>query len=72
MVDKLDRAIGRIIATLEEEQMMESTLIWFISDNGGLNPAVPTRKPRIAIPGCFPQESTALKLWRDPLLRRIE
>ena len=39
MVDELDRAIGRIVATLEEEQMLENTLIWFFSDNGGLNPA---------------------------------
>ncbi len=39
MVDELDRAIGRIVATLEAEQMLENTLIWFFSDNGGLNPA---------------------------------
>ncbi len=39
MVDELDRAIGRILATLEEEQMLDNTLIWFFSDNGGLNPA---------------------------------
>ncbi len=39
MVDELDRAIGRIITTLEEQQMLENTLIWFFSDNGGLNPA---------------------------------
>lgn len=39
MVDELDRAIGRIVATLEEEQMLENTLIWFFSDNGGVNPA---------------------------------
>jgi arylsulfatase A-like enzyme len=39
MVDELDRAIGRIIATLHEEQMHANTLIWFFSDNGGLNPA---------------------------------
>jgi arylsulfatase A-like enzyme len=39
MVDELDRAIGRIIATLEQEQMLENTVVWFFSDNGGLNPA---------------------------------
>lgn len=39
MVDELDRAIGRIIAALDEEQMLDNTLIWFFSDNGGLNPA---------------------------------
>ncbi|MEM1435995.1 MAG: sulfatase-like hydrolase/transferase [Pseudomonadota bacterium] len=39
MVDELDRAIGRIIAALAEERMLENTLVWFFSDNGGLNPA---------------------------------
>lgn len=39
MVDELDHAIGRIVAALEEEQMLNNTLIWFFSDNGGLNPA---------------------------------
>ncbi len=39
MVDELDHAIGRIVATLEDEQMSNNTLIWFFSDNGGLNPA---------------------------------
>lgn len=39
MVDELDRAIGRILTILEEEKMLENTLIWFFSDNGGLNPA---------------------------------
>jgi arylsulfatase A-like enzyme len=39
MVDELDHAIGRIVASLEEEQMINNTLIWFFSDNGGLNPA---------------------------------
>ncbi len=39
MVDELDHAIGRIVKTLEEQQMRETTLMWFFSDNGGLNPA---------------------------------
>jgi arylsulfatase A-like enzyme len=39
MVDELDQAIGRIIIALEREQILENTLIWFLSDNGGLNPA---------------------------------
>lgn len=39
MVDELDHAIGRIVAALEAEQMLENTLIWFFSDNGGLNPS---------------------------------
>ena len=37
MVDELDQAIGRIINVLESEGMLDNTLIWFMSDNGGLN-----------------------------------
>lgn len=39
MVDELDQAIGQIVKTLDEEGMLDNTLIWFLSDNGGLNPA---------------------------------
>jgi len=39
MVSELDFAIGQLMATLEEQGMLENTLIWFMSDNGGLNPA---------------------------------
>ncbi len=38
MVDEVDQGIGRVVATLEEEGMLENTLIWFMSDNGGLIP----------------------------------
>jgi arylsulfatase A-like enzyme len=38
MVSELDAAIGRLLDALEAEAMLDSTLIWFISDNGGLNP----------------------------------
>lgn len=37
MVDELDQAIGRVINKLDEEGILENTLIWFMSDNGGLN-----------------------------------
>lgn len=39
MVSELDNAIGQVLATLEEQGMLDNTLIWFMSDNGGLNPA---------------------------------
>jgi len=38
MVSELDAAIGRIVDALEAEGMLDRTLIWFMSDNGGLNP----------------------------------
>ncbi|MEM7692340.1 MAG: sulfatase-like hydrolase/transferase, partial [Pseudomonadota bacterium] len=36
MVTELDRAVGRIEAALIDEGIAEETLIWFMSDNGGL------------------------------------
>ncbi len=38
MVSELDAAIGRLVDALKAERMLGSTLIWFMSDNGGLNP----------------------------------
>jgi len=38
MVSELDAAIGRVVDALEAEAMLDATLIWFMSDNGGLNP----------------------------------
>jgi len=37
MVSELDAAIGRILAALDAEGLREDTLVWFLSDNGGLN-----------------------------------
>ncbi len=43
MVSELDDAIGKLMATLESEGMLDNTLVWFMSDNGGLNiSAAPT------------------------------
>ena len=39
MVSELDVAVGRILAKLSEQGMRNNTLVWFFSDNGGLNPA---------------------------------
>ena len=35
MVDAMDRGIGQVISTLEQEQVVSDTLIVFLSDNGG-------------------------------------
>lgn len=35
MVDVMDRGIGKVISKLEEHNLRENTLIFFLSDNGG-------------------------------------
>ena len=37
MVAELDTAVGRILDAVDAEGMRENTLVWFFSDNGGLN-----------------------------------
>lgn len=39
MVSEFDAAVGEIVAALEAEDLIDETLIWFLSDNGGLIPA---------------------------------
>lgn len=43
MVTELDSAIGDIYAALLAEGIEQDTLIWFMSDNGGLFPSNPVR-----------------------------
>lgn len=38
MVSEFDKGVGKIISTLKSENILENTLIWFMSDNGGLIP----------------------------------
>ena len=40
MVSELDSGVGQIVRVLEEEGIAEETILWFSSDNGGLNEAV--------------------------------
>ncbi len=35
MVAELDDNIGRVFSTLEEKNLLNNTIVWFISDNGG-------------------------------------
>jgi arylsulfatase A-like enzyme len=36
MIHALDRAVGHVIDTLEATGQLDNTLIWFLSDNGGI------------------------------------
>jgi arylsulfatase A-like enzyme len=36
MIDEMDRAIGSVIAALEQKSMLDNTIVIFASDNGGL------------------------------------
>ena len=35
MIWSLDEAVGKIVKTLEKNKLMDNTMIWFLSDNGG-------------------------------------
>jgi arylsulfatase A-like enzyme len=37
MVDSMDQAIGRIVDAIEKRGDADNTLVWFFSDNGGVN-----------------------------------
>ncbi|WP_372774722.1 sulfatase-like hydrolase/transferase [Mangrovibacterium sp.] len=36
MTYELDRGVGQLIATLERLKLAENTIVWFLSDNGGM------------------------------------
>jgi arylsulfatase A-like enzyme len=35
MIDRMDQGIGRVVATLEKQNLLDNTLILFLADNGG-------------------------------------
>ena len=55
LVSELDAAIGRLTARLEREGILDNTLIWFMSDNGGLNAS--------AVPPALLSFSQFLERW---------
>ncbi|MCG8599826.1 MAG: sulfatase-like hydrolase/transferase, partial [Verrucomicrobiales bacterium] len=50
MVDRMDREIGRVLDTLEEEKIADNTLVIFLSDNGGC-PEQPGGRTPEQVPG---------------------
>jgi arylsulfatase A-like enzyme len=64
MIGEMDRGIGGIVGALEREGMADDTIVWFMSDNGGLNPdTVPRPYVRIV--------ETAKRWLGEPLPTRI-
>lgn len=60
MVTEVDKGIQRIFETLEKEGVLENTIIWFTSDNGGLNAT--------AFPEAIKQPITKFaEIWGTPL-----
>jgi arylsulfatase A-like enzyme len=55
MVSELDASVGRIVDALEREGILENTLLFFLSDNGGLSPE--------AVPPVFRSWSKRLQGW---------
>ena len=47
MVDELDQAIGEVLAIYSEQNMLDNTLVLFMSDNGGLIPPGPAETQNI-------------------------
>ena len=60
MVSELDVAVGRILAKLSEQGMRKDTLVWFFSDNGGLNPSASPE-------GLVALMETLVDFWGTPL-----
>lgn len=58
MVTELDTAVGELVSQLKQEGIFDNTLIWFMSDNGGLN--------RDAGLGGFLTLAETLDDWFDP------
>jgi arylsulfatase A-like enzyme len=66
MIDRMDDGIGRIVATLEKEALLDNTLILFLQDNGGCaEPMGREDKPEWHLPDLRPMgpEELQPKIW---------
>ncbi|MBS9462585.1 sulfatase [Flagellimonas sp. 389] len=50
MIEQMDTSVGKIVKSLEENGLMENTLLVFVSDNGGLAVGEAGRKPTVNDP----------------------
>ena len=71
MVDRMDQGIGRIVTALEEERQLDSTLIFFLQDNGGCAETMGrSAKPPLAVradhPALPPMKADELQLDMIP------
>ena len=72
----MDRAVGRILAALEETAQRENTIVLFLSDNGGCaeeldaspEAAARFRQSHLIIPPCAP-DGSEMQVGNDPAIR---
>ncbi|WP_164108702.1 MULTISPECIES: sulfatase [Sphingobacterium] len=46
MIESLDHNIGKLVAKLKHQGLLENTILWFCSDNGGINTISPQQPLR--------------------------
>ncbi len=63
MVDRMDQGIGRIVAELRQQEMLDNTLIFFLQDNGGCAEGMGRggKATRAAQPTLTPMDAAALQ-----------
>ena len=66
MVYEMDNAIGNIIDALEKENLLENTIIFFASDNGGLIPDFEVEPSFLALP-----KNLGICDWERPLSVKV-
>jgi arylsulfatase len=64
MIDRVDQGIGRLVKVLEENAVLDNTLILFLSDNGGCAESVESR--RLHSPGVPAGERGSYVAYKEP------